>query len=232
MASNEKQSDDEDHLLVAAKNIAIKIFEQGITRNNALDLCSSAFSFADHVIQYFESKEPLSEPLACKAGCHYCCFYQALLTPPEALLIGNYLEKAFTEEEKLDLIVRIDRTLALTDGKSVEERAKTWHDTPCIFLANGRCSVYDVRPFICRAWHSLNSGQCREAFESNSRTAETEGYPHRYHIFQTVRDGLQEVSSDMGCQASILEIAKGMKQYINHPSPTEAWIKGDEVFIS
>lgn len=232
MASNKKKSDDENHLLIAAKKIAVKIFEQGITRNNALRVCSTAFSFANHMIQYFESKEPLSEPVACKAGCHYCCFYQVLLTPPEALFIGHYVETVFTEKQKLHLIKRIDETLAMTDGKSVEERAKTWHDTPCIFLANGRCSVYDVRPFVCRAWHSLSSDRCREAFESNRRLAEVEGYSHRHYILQTVRDGIQEVSTDNGCQAGILEIAKAMKQYIDNPNPIEAWIKGEKIFTS
>ena len=232
MASNEQKRDDENHLLIAAKNIFVRVFEEGTTRDNALHLCSTAFSLADHMIQHFELKEPLSEPVACKAGCHYCCFYQVLLTPPEALFIGHYVETAFTEKQKLDLINRIDETLAMTDGKSVEERAKTWHDTPCIFLTNCRCSVYDVRPFVCRAWHSLNSDRCREAFESNRHLAEVEGYSHRYYILQTVREGIQEVSTDNGCQAGILEIAKAMKQYIDDPNPIEAWIKGEKIFTS
>ena len=120
----------------------------------------------------------------------------------------------------------------LTDGKRVEDRGKTWHDTACIFVTNGRCSVYEVRPFICRAWHSLAVGQCRKGFESNTRVAEIDGYPQRYHIFfSDFRDGLQEVSREMGCQTASLEIAKATKQCIKHPSPTDAWIKGGKVFL-
>ena len=230
MAAYEKESDDENHLLIAAKNIVVRIFEQGKTRDSALHVCSTAFSFAEHMIRHFESKEPLSEPVACEAGCHYCCFYQVLLTPLEALFIGHYVETTFTEKQKLDLINEIDETLDMTDGKSVEERAQTWHDAPCIFLANGRCSVYDVRPFACRAWHSLSSGQCREAFESNSRLAEVEGYSHRYYIFHTVRDAMQKVSTDNGCHAGLLEIAKAVKQYVDYPNPIEAWINGENIF--
>ena len=74
--------------------------------------------------RYGEAKEPISEPLACTAGCYYCCFYQVLLIPPEALLIGNYIEKAYTDQSKQDLMERIETTLRLTEGKSIQERVR------------------------------------------------------------------------------------------------------------
>lgn len=225
-----EQSGHADHLLVAVKNMVISLFEQGRVSHNALALHSRALWFANHIIQLFESEEPSLEPLACEAGCHYCCFYQVWLTPPEALLVGHHMENIYTDKQKQDLIRRIEKTLKITDGKNAEERAKTWHDTPCIFLTSGRCSVYECRPLVCAALHSLNGDQCKEAFESSSRLAEIEGHAHRYHIFQTVKRGLVEVSMDMGCQMESLPIAHAMKQYLEHPSPTEAWIKGDKVF--
>jgi predicted RNase H-like HicB family nuclease len=122
--ASKDQSDDDDYLYVAAKNIALGIFEQGRTRTNALQLTSRALRFASNIIRQFEAKEPISEPLACTAGCYYCCFYQVLLIPPEALLIGNYIEKAYTDQSKQDLMERIETTLRLTEGKSIQERVR------------------------------------------------------------------------------------------------------------
>lgn len=230
MAANKGRSDHKDYLFIAAKNIAIKTFQEGMTANNALKLASEAFWFGNHLIEHFETTEPVSEPLACKAGCYYCCFYQVLLPPLETLLIGNYVETTYTEQAKQDLMRRIERTLQLTDAKSVQERMAIWHDTPCIFLSNGRCSVYDARPLICAAWHSLDFNQCKEAFESNNPWAGIDGYPYRYHIFQTIRAGLREACTNVGCQTDSLAIAKAMKQYLTHEHPIEAWIEGDKVF--
>ena len=187
-----EQSDDEDYLRVAAKNIALSIFDQGRTRTNALQLTSMALGFATDILGQIESKESMSEPLACKTGCCYCCFYQVLLIPPEALLIGNYVDEVYTDQDKQDLMERIETTLRLTEGKSIQERVKIWHNTPCIFLSDRRCSVYHVRPFICRAWHSLNSDECTKAFESNEPWVEIDNYQYRYYIFRAAREGIQE----------------------------------------
>jgi hypothetical protein len=46
------------------------------------------------------------------------------LIPPEALLIGNYIEKAYTDQSKQDLMERIETTLRLTEGKSIQERVR------------------------------------------------------------------------------------------------------------
>jgi Fe-S-cluster containining protein len=230
MAANKGQSDHTDYLFIAAKNFAIQTFQEGMTPNNALKLASKALWFGNHLIEHFETIEPVSEPLACAAGCHYCCFYQVLLTPLETLLIGNYVETTYTEQAKQDLVRRIERTLQLTDGKSLQEKVAIWHDTPCIFLSNGRCSVYDDRPLICAAWHSLDFDQCKEAFESNNPWAGIDGYPYRYHIFQTIREGLREACTHAGRQADTLPIAKATKHYFEHQSPIESWINGDKVF--
>ncbi|MBW2011320.1 MAG: YkgJ family cysteine cluster protein, partial [Deltaproteobacteria bacterium] len=158
------QSDDKDCLFNAAQDIAVKIIFEGRTRAKALELGENILRLGDHIIQSFESKQPNYAQIACKSGCHFCCFAQVSLTPPEALLIGNYVEKSYTDRDKQDLMKRFDKNLELTHGKSLEQRVKVWYDTPCIFLKNKKCTVYEVRPFICRAWHSLNLAQCKKAF--------------------------------------------------------------------
>jgi Fe-S-cluster containining protein len=202
-----------------------------LIENTALELVSRALWFGDHIVEHFESKEPLAEPLACQAGCHYCCFYQVCLTPPEALLIAHYVKRAYSREEKSDLMNRIEGVLERIEGKTVEEWAETRHDTPCIFLTSGKCSVYNVRPFVCRSLHALNADECKKAFESNSRMAEFEGYSHRYDIYQAVKTGLEEVYFHMGCQMDTMPIAKAMKQCLENAGLSQAWIRGERVFM-
>ncbi|MBW1940983.1 MAG: YkgJ family cysteine cluster protein [Deltaproteobacteria bacterium] len=224
------QSDDDDYLFNMAKNIAVKIILEGRTRSKALELCEKILGFGDHILKSFESKEPKYAQIACRTGCHFCCFAQVSLTPPEALLIGNYVETFYTETEKRDLMKQVEKNLKLTHGKSLEQRVKVWYDTPCIFLKNKKCTVYEVRPFICRAWHSLSVDQCKKAFNDRNPSAEIDSYPHRNYILGSIRAGLQQGCMDMGCQADTLEIAKAVKLFFNHQDPVKTWIKGEKVF--
>jgi len=219
-----------DVLFGTMSELAASAMQRGRTWEGALALVSQAFRFADEIIEDYESKEPLAEQVACKVGCYYCCCYEVVLTPAEALLIGDYVKQTCSAYALADLMKRIDRILRLRDGRGVEERAKVLHDIPCIFLASGKCSVYDVRPFACRTLHSLDSRKCKEAVMARRRVVKFTGYTHRYYVFQTAKAALRQFCEQMGCQTTELTIAKAMKQYFERPGLTMAWIRGGEVF--
>jgi Fe-S-cluster containining protein len=219
-----------DVLFGTISELAARAMQRGRTREGALALVSQAFRFADEIIEEYELKEPSAEQVACKVGCYYCCCYEVVLTPAEALLLGDYVKQTFSADALADLMKRIDRILSLREGKCVEERAKVLHDTPCIFMASGKCSVYDVRPFVCRTLHSLDSRKCKEAVMAKRRVFEFTGYTHRYYVFQTAKAALKQLCEQMGCQTTELTIAKAMKQYFECPGLTKAWIRGGEIF--
>lgn len=181
-----------DLLSESIRELAAKAMQRGRSRKAAFSLVSQAFCFSDQIIADYETKEPLAEPVACKVGCYYCCCYDVVLTPAEALLLGNHVKETYSEGALADLMKRIDRNLRLRNGRGVEKRAKVLHDTPCIFLAKGKCSVYDVRPFVCRALHSLDSHKCKEAVMARRRVVEFTGYSHRYYAFQTAQAALRQ----------------------------------------
>ncbi|MDY6952752.1 MAG: YkgJ family cysteine cluster protein [Thermodesulfobacteriota bacterium] len=225
-----ESEEDQDLVLRVAEETGLAILDRGLTRENALALGRHGLALAERMLEYFEAKAPPAETVACEEGCCYCCFYQVVLTPLEALLIGNHVDEAFSNEEKEALKKRIRHTISLTAGKSREERIQVWHDTPCIFLEGGRCSLYGVRPFVCRAWHSLDAGHCKEAFEARDPWQGMDCHVHRYHIFESVRAGINVAATELGCQGGTMEMATAIKQYLNHGKPIDAWIQGEPVF--
>ena len=231
-SDDKAQGNGHDVLFGTIRELAARAMQRGRTRDGALALVSQTFRFADQIIEDYETKEPLTEPVACKVGCFYCCYYEVVLTPSEALLLGNHVKQTYSKGALADLMKKIDRTLNLREGRSVEERAKVLHDTPCIFLAGGRCSVYDVRPFACRSLHSLDGRKCKEAVMARRRVVEFTGYTHRYYVFQTAKAALTQFCEQMGCQTTELTIAKAMKEYFERPGLTTAWIRGGEVFVA
>ncbi|MCG6202752.1 YkgJ family cysteine cluster protein [Psychromonas antarctica] len=63
----------------------------------------------------------------CKKGCSYCCEIRVDVSELELSLIKLKAKKAYNNAKK-DLLI----------------------GEPCPFLHNGSCSIYEVRPFVCR----------------------------------------------------------------------------------
>jgi Fe-S-cluster containining protein len=198
--------------------------------NKALDLAFEALKWTDEAIQKFTTQASLSEPIDCKAGCHYCCFNQPMVTPPEALLIGHQVKQTFTDHEKLELSDRIKKLLAQTDGRSPDEIVMMRHELTCIFLQNGMCMVYQVRPAVCRACSSTSAKHCEMVLESRDHMSRLRCYQQIHEIFKTVHTGLVNQCRKMGCQSESLRIAEAVRDFLKHPSPIEAWLQGEIVF--
>jgi len=196
----------------------------------ALELASNALAWMDSVILKFTSQASLPEPLACKLGCHYCCFNQPMLTPPEALLIGHYVEGTFTARDAHELFARMESILNLTNGKSHDEIVKMRHELPCIFLKDALCSIYEVRPAVCRACSSTSAEHCEKVFESRDFRARLRCYPEIREILQTVHSSLLTDCEKMGCQSDLILVTEAMMDYRNHPRPIEAWTGGEIIF--
>lgn len=220
-----------DILFESGKNIVIKYISEGNGPEEVLKIAQEGTAFAEHIVARMDEEGDAPPEIACKAGCPYCCSMQISITPPEALLLGAYVDANYDDDEKRALLEKIENNLSHTHGKSQEEKVKSWHLTPCVFLKDGSCSVYPIRPFICRSWHSLNARQCLDAFHSREKESEIESLPYRNFIFGTIRDGLQEGCRELGLQWETQIITSAVKSYLAHKDPINAWLTGEVVFF-
>jgi hypothetical protein len=153
-----------------------------------------------------------------------------MLTPVEALHIGQYIKENYSLKQTDMLMKRISNTLKLSKGLSEAEIERLWSKTPCIFLENDKCSIYNFRPFLCRAWHSLSVDQCRRAFETDNEDAEIDSTPFRGGILGSLRSGLQRICEKEGWETRTIDLITGIKIILSHPDPIESWISGDRIF--
>jgi Fe-S-cluster containining protein len=88
--------------------------------------------------------------VTCRAGCHHCCYQMMTMTLSEAIVAVEYVlmrnEEAFLKHAAHLLPEQAER---VDDPKC---SYISWFEaqTPCVFLAGGLCSVYEVRPVACR----------------------------------------------------------------------------------
>lgn len=91
----------------------------------------------------------------CKPGCSYCCSLRVEAVPPEIFLLARELRKL----PKLEFDALLDQISAqarYANGLRMES-----YDRPCALLKEGRCSIYDFRPGMCRKLYSLDVNACQ-----------------------------------------------------------------------
>ena len=102
-------------------------------------------------------------PLVCDKGCADCCTQSVTMSSLEGSLILDFAEKNGLEEwllERLSLAVPEEDGPGLSMNRFAEACLKqqetgeagfsSWNFSPCVFLEQDVCTIYEVRPFGCR----------------------------------------------------------------------------------
>jgi len=112
-----------------------KIFEKlSLSKELPLTKLEKLYMFLDELNSYVGKFTP------CKKGCSHCCYIKISISSLE----GEYIESNLGIKRKMKLNI------------------KNLFGTPCPFLDNNTCSIYQFRPFMCRRHHALtkNSTWC------------------------------------------------------------------------
>ena len=216
-------------IAAAAQGNVEEIISQGRGPDRALEIAVSAFFLADHLIWRFEAEQELPQPIACREECDACCYNRVELTPAEALIIGHHIAGNFSATEKEAVLANLARNLARTEGKSPAAVAGMRAELPCPLLRDRRCSVYPVRPLVCRAMHGLDRQGCAGELSAGSLAGSTY-YAHRHEIAVSVSAGLREGCREAGLQSGALNLAQALRDFFTQENPVEKWINGGEVF--
>ncbi|MDP6603013.1 MAG: YkgJ family cysteine cluster protein, partial [Rhodospirillales bacterium] len=112
------------------------------------------------MIEHNWPRPPAAKLLACRAGCAFCCNqFEVQVSALEALRVSNHVRTTFTPERRQALDRRVDEIEAKRAAVPLNDRP--FHTLPCPLLEDGHCSIYAVRPFICRSVTSFNVEVCK-----------------------------------------------------------------------
>lgn len=102
----------------------------------------------------------------CQIECSSCCHQMVLATPFEVFLIARYLLDTKTAAE-IDIIKqRFTRLSRLP----LDPAARYGSQNPCGLLENGRCTVYEHRPSVCRTMLSASRAACEQCLVAKNGT--------------------------------------------------------------
>ncbi len=154
----------------------------------------------------------------CKAGCSHCCHTCVEALPAEVFRIARHLAGCATEDVK-NIQVRLAQQIAADNG------AQSWKDRPaCAFLQNNRCSIYEIRPGVCRKTHSLDVKQCAS---SASEIPEDLGV---LLDAEALIKGTADAYHASGYESAGTELARSVLMALTNPGLEARWHQGERLF--
>jgi hypothetical protein len=98
--------------------------------------------------------QPLQDVAACRRGCAHCCHIPVTISAIEAALIRRHVRRAPATPAQA---VRLDAFTDLSDTMAaLQALGGQTPPSPCPFLHEGACSIYDARPMACRLLLNLD----------------------------------------------------------------------------
>jgi len=144
----------------AGGTITADALRKGVSAASLAEAAAGLARFADEAQAVV--REEYRPRLACGDRCWYCCCNpNVLVSIPELVRILDHIEAAFTPEALDALRVGARLYAGQVAGRRVEDPID--ESVPCPLLVDGRCSVYEIRPLVCRGFNSTDVEACRRA---------------------------------------------------------------------
>jgi Fe-S-cluster containining protein len=184
-------------------------------KDAALDLVRQVHNDLTAAIEALPSKAQH----ACAPGCDFCCYLPVDVLAPEAFRITAHLEQTCSPEALSTLVYRLG--------------AQGQHGfgiRPCVFLANGRCSIYEVRPMVCRGYNSLSKERC-EAYHHDA-SVNLKGTKDRVAglLAEAIEDVVIAGLEALGLDAQWYELPSAVLRALETTDGPAQWARGEAVF--
>lgn len=157
-----------------------------------------------------------SSRLDCKPGCGSCCIVNVSVLFPEALSIVEHLEQS--SANLTELKTRLD--LLWTSIRGLDDEDRSCMRKPCAFLdTSGSCSIYPVRPLLCRGVTSTDADSCRESFSAllyNEKLSVPMNLFQR-DLYSAAYLGLSEALEEKGLDGRGFEVTGLVRYLLNNP---------------
>lgn len=169
-------------------------------------------------------------PMACAAGCPYCCVLNAAILLPEGMIIAQWMRERLPRSELVALQERLRLHRIWTRYMEDEERILKHMVCPMLDQ-DGLCMVHPVRPLVCRAVVSLDSDVCREAFAPvvNDEAPLIVTDFLRQAAYDAAFTELARNLRLYGLDDRSIELGVGVLAFLEHPEYRELFLAGGKL---
>lgn len=148
---------------LAARDLTGDALRASAGAESVIAAAADVAAFTDDAMKIV--REDYRPPLKCQKACSYCCRKPGvLIAVPELVRILDYVQQHFDEGMAAALRDRAARYAAQVDGRDLHQPRS--ESVPCPLLVDDLCSVYEVRPLVCRSYNSTSAEACRRAHDN------------------------------------------------------------------
>jgi hypothetical protein len=205
-------------LLRSVDNVQTAAVQHLRRRPDALSVIHFVSTVQQGVDKVFQARTQRGAKPDCKAGCSHCCSARVEAMPAEVFQIARHVSRRAGPA----LQAVIDRLQAQVCGSG---DALLWRERKaCAFLEQGLCSIYEVRPSVCRKGHSLDVTRC----ESGSTEI-----PEDLALVldaEALIKGASNAYAQLGFESKGVELARAVLLALSDPAAQARWHNGECVF--
>ena len=215
-------------LLRTQRTIAGELLRLDRTLDQACVMIDQAHRFAQAAIAEDQSEAPPAPPIACKAGCAWCCQSRVIVTEAEAIRIGAYLRAHLDAAELNAVRARVAAADDATHGQSSDERFEA--RVPCPLLHEQMCIVHEVRPLACVGYNSADASVCERASREGNPRDVIPAYMPQVEAAGAIQMGLIQGMRDQALRASALELNAAVRIALERDGVADRWLAGRHPF--
>jgi len=168
--------------------------------------------------------------VACRMGCNYCCHLQVSCYAPEAIRIADHLRKTRTPKQLAALKTKMRDHQKLRAGLTKKQRA-SGNVAPCPFLGSkGECTVYEVRPVVCRTYHTFNVNECKKAFSNPDKRVLVTMVIEPCDTRDALCNAMEEACEKVKIPSGEIELIGGVLVALETPNASTRWKRGEDIF--
>jgi Fe-S-cluster containining protein len=168
-------------------------------------------------------------PIACAPGCASCCYTNVHASTAEVLRIASFVKEKLGSEELATLRARAERTAKVIEPLDIVDRAKAKVACPLLDEASGACTVYEVRPIACRAYHSGDAALCKRALDEADPNPVLPINPVLFHVPHAHGFGMLTGCVDAGLDVGPYDLAAALPIALAEELDAR-WLAGEKVF--
>lgn len=168
---------------------------------------------------------------ACKAGCAFCCHYKVEVRAHEMLLIRDYMDKTFTAEKIQTVLAEAKANAAIIRNITPEQHLTT--NLKCALLQDNQCSIYPVRPFRCRNFHSIDADACEQSHNDPHNMEIATGMIEDVAMYADAHtQGFEAAAGQTGRDARIYDFNTALMEVFTETNVLKRYRAGKKTFIN
>lgn len=197
------------------------------TGKDATAALKKSYERYDNLIAKTIDESPIKP--ACKAGCAFCCHYKVEVRAHEMLLIKDYMSKTFSAEKIASVLAEAEANAAIIRTLTPEQHLTT--NLKCALLQDNQCSIYPVRPFRCRNFHSTDANACEQSHGDPSNMEIATGMIEDVAMFADAHtQGFEAAAEQTGRDARAYDFTTALLEVFTDANALKRYQRGKKTF--